>query len=941
MTPLVLSLLAGAVPTLAQDAQPSPFAQRPDGLTDHLGMVKDVNAAPQPGAWDLHVTPEQVLAIAADDSGERAALAQLSARNIPLMDGATPNYHVYKGVPIAMELDPSRVALLVTDDIAEQDAVGVALRALGLENDPVALNAPHTTFRRWVYVTLPAPMVDALAVRKALDQALDADGVAFASPVFRSYAVRDGTMVVTPDVMARVKPDLRGDHLRVIADRAAGFEVTQARLGTLAGAVMMRASSRNGFDVLGQANALAADGAFSWAEPDFLASVEFGLTPDDPRFDEQWGMSQGNDEDIDAPAAWDISLGRSTVRALVMDVGCQTNHPDLNWGDGRDFTTGVVGGVGTGAPGNACENHGTAVAGCISALTDNGVGVAGISGLSPSYNAKMADQANNPGSCSNSFSNYNASWVVNALAWGAANGCRTSNASFAAGFSQAIADEYEDTYLNSDMLHFAAAGNNGSSTISFPSSAPFVISCAALNSAGNRASFSNYGTGLDISAPGVDVLTTDRTGASGYNGTDYASVDGTSFASPYAAGIATLFYSTHPHASQAQGLVAMFLGAVDMGANGRDDDFGYGFANAYNTLTYFSPSHDFCADAREITTNTYDPAVISTLWAVNRVREPSESCESGGAGTTASVFYRFTAPNTGIMNINTNGSTYDTVLSVHSGCGLSFNGIYLPPAQIACDDDSGDGLDSLLTGVPIEIGDSVIIKVSKYGTTPGGGDLDFNFEFVPVAPANNACSNATALPTNYGTFTDNDLDTEFATAPTCDGNPDGCGSNPNSNSVWYRFAPAVDGQITIATAGSTYDTVVSVRSGFCPFSINGNCINPASLICDDDGGEGLTSLITGFEVTAGTVYFVKVANFASPGPGVLDFFFEFSPPPAQCDPDVNCDGSPDQGDVACMILAVAGNVSCICQDPDFNQDGSADQGDVAALIQVVAGQPCP
>jgi len=61
-----------------------------------------------------------------------------------------------------------------------------------------------------------------------------------------------------------------------------------------------------------------------------------------------------------------------------------------------------------------------------------------------------------------------------------------------------------------------------------------------------------------------------------------------------------------------------------------------------------------------------------------------------------------------------------------------------------------------------------------------------------------------------------------------------------------------------------------------------------------------------------------------------------------CDADVNCDGSPDQGDVACMILAIAGDVSCFCQgDPDFNQDGSADQGDVAAVIGVVAGQPCP
>jgi len=65
------------------------------------------------------------------------------------------------------------------------------------------------------------------------------------------------------------------------------------------------------------------------------------------------------------------------------------------------------------------------------------------------------------------------------------------------------------------------------------------------------------------------------------------------------------------------------------------------------------------------------------------------------------------------------------------------------------------------------------------------------------------------------------------------------------------------------------------------------------------------------------------------------------PAPVSCDPDVNCDGSPDQGDVACMIFAVAGDLACICQDPDFNLDGSADQGDVASLIGVVAGQPCP
>jgi len=61
-----------------------------------------------------------------------------------------------------------------------------------------------------------------------------------------------------------------------------------------------------------------------------------------------------------------------------------------------------------------------------------------------------------------------------------------------------------------------------------------------------------------------------------------------------------------------------------------------------------------------------------------------------------------------------------------------------------------------------------------------------------------------------------------------------------------------------------------------------------------------------------------------------------------CDPDANCDGSADQGDVACLVLAIAGDASCLCEgDGDFNADGSADQGDLADLIRVIAGGTCP
>jgi len=126
--------------------------------------------------------------------------------------------------------------------------------------------------------------------------------------------------------------------------------------------------------------------------------------------------------------------------------------------------------------------------------------------------------------------------------------------------------------------------------------------------------------------------------------------------------------------------------------------------------------------------------------------------------------------------------------------------------------------------------------------------------------------------------------------------------------------------------------------------INASSVN---ILLSVDGGETMTStLATGVPNTGSaevTMPDVASADCRVRIEAVGNIFVAYSASFSigRCDPDVNCDGSPDQGDVACMILAVAGDVSCICQDPDFNADGSADQGDVAAIIGVVAGQPCP
>src|SRR5262249_7412060 len=144
-------------------------------------------------------------------------------------------------------------------------------------------------------------------------------------------------------------------------------------------------------------------------------------------------------------------------------------------------------------------------------------------------------------SCDNSWTTMS-SWTVNALAWAQSIGARVSNNSNKYGSlvqSSAIAAEYLFT-RGMGMVHFAAAGNDTNNAIVYPASLPGVNAVAAVAEGGALASFSNHGTGLAFSAPGVQIYTTDRTGANGYTNGDYVFSFGTSVASPYAAGVAAL-----------------------------------------------------------------------------------------------------------------------------------------------------------------------------------------------------------------------------------------------------------------------------------------------------------------------------------------------------------------------------------------------------------------
>ena len=419
------------------------------------------------------------------------------------------------------------------------------------------------------------------SIRRTVTQ-LSADGVVdFVSPVF--IGDDGGPVIVTPAILVRFVRSVSKQRAEEILTAHGAGHVLQRDWANMPNAYKLRSTSANGIEVLDTANRLAQLPEVIFAEPDMLFTGRGSLTPDDPHFPQLWGLhntgqSGGLDDfDMDVLEAWNITTGNASIIVLVLDTGVQQDHPDINQiTPGIDTTTDF----GDGGPVNACDNHGTAVAGCISARINNSLGVVGAC---PNCRVASARPFISNLTCDNSWS-ATGSWTVDALAWGESIGVRVTNNSNGYGFtSAAIASKY-DNMRNDGIIHFASAMNDSSPSLGYPSSLASVNAVAASNRFGNRAGFSNWGTGLAFTAPGENIGTTDRTGPAGWAAGDYVYANGTSFASPYSAGVAGLILSADPTLTAVQVEERMQQGAVDLGSAGYDTDYGWGHVNALASL---------------------------------------------------------------------------------------------------------------------------------------------------------------------------------------------------------------------------------------------------------------------------------------------------------------------------------------------------------------------
>lgn len=339
------------------------------------------------------------------------------------------------------------------------------------------------------------------------------------------------------------------------------------------------------------ASKLKNDKNIEWVEPRFVYETTY--VPNDPSYPtQQYGLTK-----IEAELAWDINKGDTSVVVGIVDTGVDWDHPDLaaniwrNWGeipdngiddDGNGYIDDIRGwdfgglvGIPDNDPVEDKPEHGTHVAGIASAVTDNGVGVASIGFNSRIMPVKTAqdDQRNSQGQA---YIVYGYEGIV----YAADNGAQVINCSWGGGGFSMFGQAVIDYAISKGSLIVAAAGNSNSIEEFYPAAYKGVFAVASTTSTDTKSSFSNYGRYIDVSAPGTDIYNT-------FQNDTYATLSGTSMASPLVAGLAALTFAQFPSYNPIQVGQQIRVNSDDLNTINPSyvDLLGYGRINAFKTLS--------------------------------------------------------------------------------------------------------------------------------------------------------------------------------------------------------------------------------------------------------------------------------------------------------------------------------------------------------------------
>ncbi|MEZ0483503.1 S8 family serine peptidase [Fibrella aquatica] len=417
-----------------------------------------------------------------------------------------------------------------------------------------------------------------------------------------------------------------------------------------------------------------------YAEPVPLMRVR--VIPNDPAVaSQQYGLNR-----IAAYEAWNVSQGNATIKIAICDNAIDTNHPDLvgNLLPGYDVANGDT----NPNPPDVTMNHGTHVAGIAGAVTNNSIGIAslGFNKIKLIPVKSTRDDAG-PSSITHAYEG---------VVWASQNGANIINTSWGGGaFSQTAQDIANDVF-NRGIIWIASAGNSASTLPSYPAALNNIISVVSTNSTDARSSFSNYGTTVDLCAPGDAIY-------SSLPANTYGTFSGTSMASPLAASVFGYVWSINPTltATQLINLIKSTCDNIDAQNPGETGLLGSGRVNALRAALQACPNPAPIA---------ISPAGSSVICEGTSVTLTATSLANGTYQWTKDNL--FVGGNATTLVVNETGS-YGVVFQGADGCPSSATAVNVTVVPqtlmistskqpVLCNADSVVLTVPVMSGVPVE-----------------------------------------------------------------------------------------------------------------------------------------------------------------------------------------------------------------------------------------------
>ncbi len=341
-----------------------------------------------------------------------------------------------------------------------------------------------------------------------------------------------------------------------------------------------------------------------------------------------------------------------------------------------------------------------------------------------------------------------------------------------------------------------------------------------------------------------------------------------------------------------------------------DTSLGYGDASGGYELQ-FRPGNDRCQFARLVGNGTFTG---------DTTHATSDGTPSCGNNTSAkSVWYKYVAPKTGTLRVDTCGSNFDTVLSIYQTNSCP-NGT---GTEVGCNDDApgGFGCGGLQSYLSLGVTQGATYYIRVAGFNGGSGQYELN-----VGPVNDHCEGATPIGAGSYPFDNTMADTDGPVLNTC---TNGGNDMQVNGDLWWVYSPVQSGYADIDTCGSSFDTKIAIYQ-------NAPCIGHSSYLTCNDDLCGLQSKIENLEVVAGRDYYIRVGGYqGARGTGTLHVNFQ-----GPCPADFDGDGTVDFFDYDAFVTCFEGGACPPGKTADFDGDGTVDFFDYDAFV-VAFETPCP